>query len=184
MAAFARTESFGLKAPPRLLVAKPCVDVDKTLPVRLDYFDEHTNEELMGQTLAINVALIPLLMEATGVPFELTIGWIELGGKPRMKHGEETIRRFITDMLAAWHREGVPFHIWLTSPAGEILDVTFGMNNSWAKSRKECARLIIYKTPDQVTDDPIYHPTLVGEDFLVQTGVMIEVGRKHYADKT
>jgi len=35
MAAFDRTESFGLKAPPRLLVAKHCVDVDKTLPVLL-----------------------------------------------------------------------------------------------------------------------------------------------------
>jgi hypothetical protein len=51
------------------------------------------------------------------------------------------------------------------------------MNNGWANTREECARLIIYKTPDQIKDDPIYHPTLVGEGFLRQTGVMIDLGR-------
>lgn len=51
--------------------------------------------------------------------------------------------------------------------------MTFGMNNGWAQNREECARLIIYKMRDQVADDPIYHPTVVGEDFLRQTGVMV-----------
>ena len=175
MAAIDRTASLGLRSPPRLLVRKPCVNVDKTMPVLLNYFDEHTNEELIGQTLAIHVALIPLLFEATGVPFEITIGWIELAGKPTWQHGEERIRQFMSEKFAAWQREGVPFHIWLTSPACEILDVTFGMNNGWAKYRDECARLIIYKTPDQIADDPIYHATMVGEDFLRQTGVMIDL---------
>jgi hypothetical protein len=181
MAAFDRTESFGLKPPLRLLVEKDCVDADKTLPVLLDYFDAHEPDELIGQTLAINGALILLLMEATGVPFELTIGWIELDGKPKWKHGYEAIRRFMTDKLVAWRREGVPFQIWLTSPACEVLDVTFAMNQGWAHSREECGRLIIYKTSDQVADDPIYHPTIVGEDFLRQTDVMVEVGGKHWA---
>jgi len=177
MVAFERTESFGLKAPPRLLVSKPCVDVNKTLPVLLDYFDEHTNAELLGQTLAIHLALIPRLYEVTGVPFELTVGWIEIAGRPKWQHDEDTIRRFMTDKLSAWQREGVPFQIWLTSPACEILDVTFGMNNGWAKTREECARLIIYKTPNQLTNEPIYHPTVVGEDFLLQTGVLVEIPR-------
>jgi hypothetical protein len=178
VAAFDRTESFGLKAPPRLLVEKNCVDVDKTLAVLLDYFDAHEPDALIGQTLVIHVALIPLLMEATGVPFELTIGWIELDGKPKWQHGDETIRRFLTDKLAAWQREGVPFQIWLTSPACEILDATFATNQGWAHNREQCARLIIYKTPDQGDGDPIYHPTLVGLDFLGQTAVMLDVGGK------
>jgi hypothetical protein len=58
----------------------------------------------------------------------------------------------------------------------EILDFTFAMNNGWAKTREDCAQLIIYKTPDQISDDPIYHPTVVGEDFLRQTGVMGKFG--------
>jgi hypothetical protein len=50
------------------------------------------------------------------------------------------------------------------------------MNNGWATNRDECARPIICKTPDQIAANPIYRPTLVGEDFLRQTRVMIEVG--------
>jgi hypothetical protein len=81
----------------------------------------------------------------------------------------------MSEKLAAWQREGVPFQIWLTTPACEILDVTFGMNNGWAKTREECARLIIYKSPEQTADEPIYHPTVVGEDFLKQSGVMLDL---------
>jgi hypothetical protein len=173
VAAIDRTESFGLKALPRILVAKDCVDPDRTLVVLLDYFDRHSPEELVGQTAAINVALIPLLLEETGVPFNLTIGWIELAGKPRFQHGEDLIRRFMSERLSAWQREGVAFHLWLTSPAFEVLDVTFGMNNGWAHNRDECARLVIYK-PADANGDPIYHPTLIGEDFFRQTGLMVE----------
>ncbi len=174
MAAFERAESFGLKAPPRILVAKDCVDPDRTLAVLLEYFDRHSPEELVGQTAAINIALIPLLLEATGVPFQLTIGWIELDGKPKFRHGDDLIRRFMTEKLSAWQREGVPFHLWLTSPACEILDVTFAMNLGWAKNRDECARLVIYKSAHSSPGDPLYHPTLVGEDFFRQTGLLIE----------
>jgi hypothetical protein len=127
MAAFDRAERLALKAPPRVLVAKDCVDPDRTLEVLLEYFARHTSEELVGQTVAINTALIPLLLEATGVALQLTIGWIELDGKPKFRHGEETLRRFMTEKLSAWRREGVPFHLWLTSPACEVLDVTFAM---------------------------------------------------------
>jgi hypothetical protein len=58
--AFDRTESLGLQVPRRVLVKKPCVDPDRTLPVLLDYFDRHTPEELRGQTLATNADLIAL----------------------------------------------------------------------------------------------------------------------------
>ena len=43
----------------------------------LDYFDERSPEELIGQTLAINIALIPRLQEVTGALFEVTLGWIK-----------------------------------------------------------------------------------------------------------
>ena len=77
MAAIDRTARFGLPPPPRILVANDCVDPDRTLQALLDYFDRHTTADLVGQTVAINLALMPILLEATGVPFQLTIGWVE-----------------------------------------------------------------------------------------------------------
>ena len=174
MAAVDRAQAFGLATAPRFLVEKDCVNPDHVLSVLLDYFDQHTPQELVGQTLAINVALIPLLLDATGVPFQLTIGWVVLGGKAIFRHGDDTIERFMTEKSNAWQPGDLPFHLWLTSPAGEILDVTFAMNTGWAKNRDECARLVIYYPGQKPQDNPVYHPTLVGEDFFRHIGMLVE----------
>jgi len=68
--------------------------------------------ELVGQTVAINLALVPILLRTTGVPFQLTIGWIELAGRARSKHDEDLIARFLALKEEAWCREGLPFHLW------------------------------------------------------------------------
>lgn len=84
----------------------------------------------------------------------------------------------MTDKLAAWHCEGVPFQIWLTSQTCEILDVPFAMNVGWASNRDECARQIIYKTAGQPEADAINHLTRVGDDFFRQTGLLIDIDGK------
>jgi hypothetical protein len=170
LAAFDRTEEFGFTAPLRLLVRKNCVDMTAVMPVLLDYFDRNGWEAMMGQTAAIHFALVPLLADKTGIPFQLTIGWIERDGKPIYQHDESLIQRFVEGKTEAWLREGCPFHLWLTSPACEILDVTFAMNLGWAKTREECAALVIYHPGQPTARDPIYHPTLVGPDFFHKTG--------------
>jgi hypothetical protein len=170
LAAFDRTEKFGCAAPPRLLVRKNCVDMGAVMPVLLDYFDRNGWEALIGQTAAIHFALVPLLADKTGIPFQLTIGWIERDGKPIYQHDESVIQRFVEGKTEAWLREGCPFHLWLTSPACEILDVTFAMNLGWAKTPEECAALVIYQSDQQTVRDPVYHPTIVGPDFFHKTG--------------
>lgn len=52
------------------------------------------------------------------------------------------------------------------SPALEILDMTIAMNLGWAKTRDECARLIIYRSLHDSAKEPIYHPPLVGDSFF------------------
>jgi hypothetical protein len=173
MVAVDRTDDFGLPAPPRMLVRKNCVDPDRTLAVLLDYFDQHRPVELVGQTVAIHFALIPLLLRETAVRFQLTLGWIEQKGRARMKHDEDLIARFLALKEEAWRREGLPFHLWLTSPALEVLDVTFAMNLGWAKSREECAQLVIYQAADDSPKEPIYHATLVGEEFFDRIGATV-----------
>ena len=111
-------------------------------PVLLDYFGRHEPKELIGQSAAIHFALVPLLLDKTRIPFNLTIDWVVRRGRSLCPHEESVIRRFLQDKQAAWRREGLPFHLWLTSPAGEVLDVTFSMNLGWANTREECDQLI------------------------------------------
>jgi len=67
-------------------------------------------------------------------------------GKPLCQHDERLIQRFIEGNTDAWLEEGCPFHLWLTSPAFEILDVTFAMHLGSAKNREEYADLIVYQS--------------------------------------
>jgi len=60
----------------------------------------------------------------------------------------------------------MPFHLWLTTPAFEVVDITFAMNFGWAKNREECARLVFYYPADKPQSNPIHHPTLAGVDFF------------------
>jgi hypothetical protein len=106
-------------------------------------------------------------MDASTVP--LTIGWIEPDGTPRLQHGEERITMFLTEKWAAWQREGVPFHLWLTSPALEVLDLTFALNLGWPPPPRTAlggSSTSLFMHPGH----PIYHPTLVGDDFFQQSG--------------
>ena len=173
MAAIDRTEAFGLSAPPRVLVAKDCVDMARTMPVLLDYFDKQRPEELVGQTAAIHFALVPLLVRKTGIPFQLTIGWMVHDGRVIFQHDEETIRRFLRDKLDAWTREGIPFHLWLTSPACEVLDITFAMNLGRAQTRERCEQLVIYQSAHAAAGKNVYHPMLVGPEFFSKTGAVL-----------
>jgi hypothetical protein len=125
----------------------------------------------VGEYLAaIHFALAPLLYDRTGIPFNLTIGWLVRKGKALCQHDERLIQYFIEGNTQAWLDEGCPFHLWLTSPAFEILDVTFAMNSGWAKNRGECADLIVYQSAHEPPGDSVYHPTLVGPDFFHKTG--------------
>jgi hypothetical protein len=100
----------------------------------------------------------------------LTNGWIVRKGKAIYQHDERLIHRFIEGNTDAWLEEGCPFHLWLTSPACEILDVTFAMNLGWAKTKEECADFIVYQSPREPLGDSVYHPTLVGPDSFHKTG--------------
>ena len=170
LAAIDRTEQFGFEAPMRVLVKKDCVDMRILQPVLLDFFERSPPDSMIGQTAAIHFALVPLLYDKTGIPFNLTIGWLVRKGKPLCQHDERLIQRFIEGNTDAWLEEGCPFHLWLTSPAFEILDVTFAMNLGWAKNREECADLIVYQSAHGPPTESIYHPTLVGPDFFHKTG--------------
>jgi hypothetical protein len=170
LAAIDQTERFGFEAPMRVLVKKDCVDMQTLQPVLLDFFERSPPDSMIGQTAAIHFALVPLLLDKTGIFFNLTIGWIVRKGKAICQHDERLIQRFIEGNTDAWLEEGCPFHLWLTSPAFEILDVTFAMNLGWAKNREECADLIVYQSAHEPPGDSIYHPTLVGPDFFHKTG--------------
>lgn len=101
LAAIERTQRLGFEAPLRVLVAKDCVDMDAVRPVLLEYFGRIKPEALLGQTAAINFALVPLLCDKTAIPFNRTIGWMVRRGKAIYQHDEQIIHRFLERITEA-----------------------------------------------------------------------------------
>ena len=173
MAAFDRTESFGLKAPRRVLVRKDCIDPTFALAAALKYFDSHSSFERTRMPVQTNADFLAIFWQEAQVPLELTFGVVDVGGKTYGECSDATIRRYLRDKDLAWQREGVPFRVWLTSPACEVLDVTFAMVTS--QTREQCAKRIIYKPVSAShLSTPVYHPRIVGVDFLEQTGALFD----------
>lgn len=51
------------------------------------------------------------------------------------------------------------------------------MNLGFCTTRAQCSRSILYKALNiPHNEPPIYHPMIVGEDFLYKTGCLIEFG--------
>lgn len=58
--------------------------------------------------LQVNLTLRKILLEPTGAPFQLTIGWIEQQGRARFKHDDDLIVRYLLLKEKAGRREGPP----------------------------------------------------------------------------
>jgi hypothetical protein len=102
------------------------------------------------------------------IPLLLTLGWMVWEGWPIYPHDESLVRGLIDGRSQAWVKEGCPLQ-----PAIEILDITFAMNLGLARTREQCARRVIYQPAYLLAEDFIYHPTLVGPDFVYAAGAVL-----------
>lgn len=174
MAAAERSKGLGMRLPAvQLLVRKDCVQMERVQPVLQQYLGRYTQEDVVGQAFAINVQLVPLLAAKLGLPFTLTMGWFEHDGKRPYEHGEELIARLLKHGLGAFATEGLPLHVWLTSAACEVLDVTLPTTLAEITGQGALGGGVIYLSNQTIAPEIIYHPTVVGEDFLVKIGAAI-----------
>jgi len=169
----------GLRAPPvQLMVRQDCVDWTRAEQALQRFIGPYRDEEIATQALAINDALLPVLSAACGIPFQLTLGWYELSGKSSYKHGPELPERLLKEGIAEIIADGLPMHIWLTSPAFEIIDVSLPTQLAKPLEDTNLLRQILYYSSETTKLSVIYHPTVVGDDFLVRIGAALPIGAR------
>lgn len=137
-----------------------------------EYFGRCSREEIAGQAFAINISLLRTLSETLGIPFVLTLGWLETDGKPHFEHGDELLERLMKDGISAYP-DGLPLYAWLTSPACEVVDATLPTTIAAATGEPGLAGGIVYISNQDPPPSVIYHPTVVGIDFLDKIGATI-----------
>jgi hypothetical protein len=173
-----RTQALGVPVPPiRLLVRKNCVEQRALVPALQEFLGPYREEEALGQGFGINVNLIPYLYEKTGIPFTLTIGWFEYLGKQNFQHSEDFLRKLLKEGIASLSPDGLPLHIWLTSPACEVLDVTLMTTLAAVTGHADFSGAIIYISNQESSPSVTYHPTVTGVDFLDKIGATVPFGR-------
>jgi hypothetical protein len=172
--AYNRSRRLGLRLPRvQLLARKDCLDMDRIQPVLQDYVGRYSQAEIIGQAFAINVQLVSLLADKIGLPLTLTMGWFDHAGKQPYQHDEAFIEKLLQEGAGKYLTERLPLHVWLTSPACEVLDVTLPTTLAEVTGSRNLAGGVVYLSNRTVAPGIIYHPTVVGGDFLMKIGVAV-----------
>ena len=177
MAASAWTAEQGLFVPPVQIVAnKDCVDWTLAEPALQSLLGAYREDELAKELFAMNCRLLPHLCAAINVPLRITLGWFEHDGKSRYVHDHALLERLLKKDPTVDTSRGLPLHVWFTSPAFEIIDIALPTIMSRNGGRRELAGGILYLSNQSTEPAVIYHPTVVGEDFLYRIGAVFGIG--------
>jgi hypothetical protein len=182
MEAVRHTEELGVELSTiKIMVRKNCVDLAMLGPALNEFTEKCTLQEMVLGSLEFTVKLGRHLTEKLGIPFTLTAGWFEDGPRKVYQHDDEYLKQLINrGFTVGEFTRGIDLHFWLTSPAFEILDLfLMGMIAMAAKLPANLpeARSVIYYANNEPDKEVrfIYHPTIVGEEFLEKIGASIRV---------
>ncbi len=128
-------------------------------------------DEVVGQCMAINIRLRPVLEEWLRCPVYYTIGWVDVdAGEPLFKFDDAFIREKLANGHSGSH---IGLHAWLTLPSLEVIDISLPTSFAVLQNLKEGHGSVIAGPPDGLKGFA-YRPMLVGDDFLRKTGILIE----------
>jgi hypothetical protein len=116
------------------------------------------------------------LRTAIGVPLTITTGWIEQGGQSRYVNDHALLERLLKKDPSVDTSRGLPLHVWLTSPAFEIIDIALPTIMARNGGGRELAGGVLYLSNQDPKPSVIYHPTVLGEEFLYRIGVVFGIG--------
>lgn len=167
--ALLQTSRLGLNCDtPYVFSATNCIEIEKIAPVLQHLLGEYTADQVAAQCIAVNYKMKPVLEEKLGIPLYLTFGWYEHVGARVYEHDERLLTSLLKGHAVDFQVAGLPIHCWLTSPACEVLDVTLPTTIALvAPQHRHLVGGVYYFADTHARPEVIYHPTVVGQDFLL-----------------
>jgi hypothetical protein len=175
--AIVRSERFGLTVPPHQLEASrrwldDKANADFPYVIR-DGLGDLAFADVVGQCMMIHYRMAPVIEKWLHCPVLYTLGWIDDGT-------EDGLFRFDDDFIATKLRDGhsgsqINIHAWLTLPSMEVIDVALATTMGIVQQRPEMYGLAITRPADDLRG-MAYKPMLIGDDFLRQSGLLVEWG--------
>lgn len=171
--AYIRTQQLGLNPP----LVKYSTDtfltkgfIEKIPHLLLQELGEIDPNKIFANCMGFHYILKPLFEYQLTSDVYFTLGYVTV---------EDDKFFYINDaMIAELLREGVKstlsIHAWLTLPTMEILDFTLLTTYAQAKNIPEGMGGVISKKADDLSGNMIYHPILIGDNFLRKIGAFVE----------
>jgi hypothetical protein len=126
-------------------------------------------EQMVGQCMPLHLKARPILEEWLGCPVYYTLGWVDDGTPKGVYKFDED---FITAKLKDGHQnDTINLHAWLTLPSMEVIDLTLSTTFAILQGYPEEAGGVLVKKADEFTGFA-YKPMLVGEEFLIKSGLL------------
>ena len=170
--ALERTTRFGLSAPSVELSDTRFLTQEalSRLPIEIrDIMGELSEEDLVAQCLSLHMRLKPVIEKILDCDAYYTIGWVSSEKSEMFKQTEESLSEMLKHGITS---PDINIHAWLTLPSLEIFD--FSLPTTYAKVHgiEEGKGAVVSKHPSELTGGIMYHPMLVGEEFLSKSGAM------------
>lgn len=124
----------------------------------------------MAQCLSLHMRIMPLLQKYLSCPVYFTIGHISLGeDNSFFKQSESSLKNMLIEGAPG---PSISLHAWLTLPIMEILDFSFPTTYAVKNKLDQGVGSVIATHPSDLSGDMMYHPMLVGYEFLQKIGAM------------
>lgn len=169
--AFRNAKEFSLDTPDIEFSSKKLISnerIDKLPQFLEDRLGGITPEMIFVQCFYFHLLAKDHLEDFFNSPIYFTIGHVEIPGKTYFYHTKKDLKTLLTNGM---DNPEMNLHAWLTLPSMEIIDLTLLGSIAYARGDKPPKDFgIIANHADQLLDGCKYHPTLVGDDFLVRIG--------------
>lgn len=175
LAAVERSERWGLSIPPVALDDKPVLsapEVEKAVKVINQIFSSYCPEEVSQQCFGFMLHLQPYLEEVFRKPLYYTLGYIQYNHRPVFFTSNQSLKEKIATPFTTCG--ALNLHAWLTTPHLEIIDLTFGTTFGVVTNNPDTYGLSSMQHYSKFDERMIYHPQLIGEDYLRKCGGLIE----------
>lgn len=127
--------------------------------------------DVVAQCLSIHYRILPVIEEWLGCQVLYTLGWVDDGSTAGMFKFDDA---FVGDKLKNGHLGGtVNLHAWLTLPSMEVIDMSLATSIAVLQGLSYGHGAVLARHADGL-DGMAYKPMLVGYDFLLKTGLIVE----------
>ncbi|WP_336844137.1 hypothetical protein [Providencia rettgeri] len=173
--AIERSERWGLSVPSVSLSDIPVLsepEQGEAVKIINQIFSNYRPEDVSQQCFGIMLYLQPFLEEIFRKPLYYTLGYIQYNHRPVFFTPCEVLKE---KMVTPFTTGGsFNLHAWLTTPNLEIIDLTFGTTFGVVTNNPDTYGLSSMQHYSKFDERMIYHPQLVGEDYLRKCGGLIE----------